>query len=97
MGTSNTYVFNSELERPVTHHTAASQYVLYENGAFSLEYPTLGGTLVGAYVLQDGRISFIFSSFWDASGTLNGDVLEIRYGDRMLHSDFENAVYQRSR
>lgn len=30
-----------------------------------------------------------------ASGTLKGDLMEIRYGDTMQHSDFENAVYQR--
>ena len=26
----------------------------------------------------------------------NGDVLEIQYEERMQHSDFENAVYQRA-
>ena len=30
-----------------------------------------------------------------ASGTVKGDFLEIRYGDTMQHSDFENAVYKR--
>ena len=96
-GPSNTYVFSGELERPVTHYTAASQYVLYENGAFSFQYVTLGGQLAtGAYLLQDGRISFVFSRGGEDSGTLNGDVLEIRYSDRMQHSDFENAVYKRA-
>ena len=94
-GPSNTYVFSGELERPVTHYTAASQYVLYENGAFSFQYLTLGAKMVGAYLLQDGRISFVFSGGGDASGTLNGDVLEI-VSDRMVQSDFENAVYKRA-
>ena len=31
-----------------------------------------------------------------ATGTLKGDLLEVRYGDSMQHSDFENAVYRRS-
>ena len=31
-----------------------------------------------------------------ATGTLKGDLLEVRYGDSMRHSDFENAVYRRS-
>jgi hypothetical protein len=30
-----------------------------------------------------------------ATGTLEGDLLEVRYGDSMQHSDFENAVYRR--
>jgi hypothetical protein len=30
-----------------------------------------------------------------AIGTLKGDLLEVRYGDSMQHSDFENAVYRR--
>ena len=41
--------------------------------------------MVGSYRLQDGRIIFDFSSGADASGTLNGEVLEIRYSDRMVH------------
>ena len=31
-----------------------------------------------------------------AKGTLKGDLLEVRYGDSMQHSDFENTVYRRS-
>jgi hypothetical protein len=31
-----------------------------------------------------------------ATGTPKGDLLEVRYGDSMQHSDFENAVYRRS-
>ena len=30
-----------------------------------------------------------------AMGTLNGDLLEVRYGESMKQSDFENAVYRR--
>jgi hypothetical protein len=30
-----------------------------------------------------------------ASGTPRGDLLEVRYGDTMQHSDFENAIYRR--
>jgi hypothetical protein len=32
-----------------------------------------------------------------ATGTLKGDLLEVRYSERVQHSDFENAVYRRSR
>jgi hypothetical protein len=31
-----------------------------------------------------------------ATGTLKGDLLEVRHGDSMQHSDFVNAVYRQS-
>jgi hypothetical protein len=96
-GPANNYVFSRQLEYPVSHFTLTSKYVLYENGAFSLQYVSPAGELVGAYLLDNGQISFRFSGGGDASGTLSGDVLEVRYSERMQHSDFENAVYKRSR
>jgi hypothetical protein len=84
----------------------------YDNGACVLQYPLSissiygEGRLPGAYREADGVIMFLFQSSsgrsideaWeDATGTLNGDVLEIRYIEQMQHSDFENAVYRRSR
>ena len=95
IGPSNTYVFSGDLERRASYSTVNSQYVLYENGAVSLQYLALGTHMEGSYLLQDGRISFSFSSGVDASGTLNGEVLEIRYSDRMHQIDFEDAVYKR--
>lgn len=77
-GPSNTYVFSGDLERRVSYSTASSQYVLYENGAFSLQYLAIGVQLVGSYRLQDGRIIFDFFRGGDASGTFNGDVFEVR-------------------
>jgi hypothetical protein len=43
--------------------------------------------------LSDSRPTYGQCPF--ASGTLEGDLLEVRYGDTMQHSDFENAVYRR--
>jgi hypothetical protein len=43
--------------------------------------------------LSDSRPTYGQCPF--ASGTLKGDLLEVRYGDTMQHSDFENAVYWR--
>ena len=75
-----------------------SRYVLYENGAFALQYVSLAGQYTGSYRQEDGSIYFDFNAdrLWDASGTLNDDLLEVRYSDQMQHSDFENAVYIRS-
>ena len=44
--------------------------------------------------LSDSRATHGICPF--ATGTLRGDLLEVRYGDSMQHADFENAVYRRS-
>jgi hypothetical protein len=48
----------------------------------------------GSSCLSNSRPTGGFCPF--AAGALKGDLLEIRYGDSMQHSDFENAVYKRS-
>jgi hypothetical protein len=47
----------------------------------------------------ESGITFRFTadSRWDAIGTLSDDSLEVRYNMIMEMSDFENAVYTRSR
>ena len=94
IGPSTTYVFSGPLDYRVSHFTETSKYVLYDNGAFQLQY--LIGTLTGAYERENDRISFRFAAGGDAKGTLKSDVLEVRYSERMQHSDFENAAYKRS-
>ena len=95
-GPAQTYVFSGPLEYRVSYFTEASQYVLYDNGAFALQYLIRRGELVGAYRVEDGRIIFTITGGEDAIGTLKGDVLEVRYSERMQHSDYENAAYKRS-
>ena len=97
-GPATTYLFSGPLSHPVSGYTTASKYVLYDNGAFSLEYEEFATPYLGTYRQENGLIDFDFiaGGSSDASGALNGDLLEVRYSDRMLHSDFENAVYRRS-
>ena len=97
-GPSVSYDFSRELSYPTRTYTNTSQYVLYESGAFSLRYAAPVGDYVGTYREDAGRIlfSFIADSRWDATGTLNGDSLEVRYNLIMELSDFENAVYRRA-
>ena len=47
----------------------------------------------GSSCLRDSRPTHGLCPF--ATGTLTGELLEVRYGDEMQHSDFENAVYRR--
>jgi hypothetical protein len=86
-------------------HTPTSLYVLYDNGAFSLRYESLGeGAYTGSYRHEDGRMIFDFGADGvgsqggqpEAVATLNGDLLNVRYSDMMQQSDFENAVYRRA-
>lgn len=97
-GLAGIYLFNAPISPTyrVRDYTRASKYVLQDSGTFSLQYASQDGEWVGTYRLENGRISFFFDGFDGATGTLNGDLLEIRYGDRMEHSDFESAVYRRS-
>ena len=97
-GPATTYLFSGPLSNLVSGYTAISRYVLYENGAFSLHYAPSDAPFPGTYRQEDGRIHFDFGAdgSWDASGALNGDLLEVRYTPRMQHSDFDDAVYRRS-
>jgi hypothetical protein len=80
--------------------------VLYNNGAFSLRYESLGEwAYTGSYQREDERIIFDFGGGGahgpddqpDVIATVNGDLLEVRYSFGMrVGADFENAVYRRS-
>jgi hypothetical protein len=97
-GPATTYLFSGPLSYQVRDYTTGSKYVLYDNGAFSLQYASLAASYPGTYRQENGRISFDFNAdgSWDGSGALNADLLEVRYTETMEHSDFENALYRRS-
>ena len=94
-----TYVFSGPLDYPFRAPTSGSQYLLYDNGVFGLRYDAFAGVYLGTYQQNHDTISFWFGGNPGsiATGTLKGDLLEVRYSDMMQHSDFENAVYRRSR
>ena len=94
-----TYVFSGPLEYAVGGFTSGSQYLLYENGVFGLRYDAFAHVYLGDYRQDDATITFRFDGGGGqgfATGTLKGDLLEVRYSEIMQHSDFENAVYRRS-
>jgi hypothetical protein len=101
-GPATSYHYSGPLLHPVSAWTTTSQYVLYDNGAFSLHFPSSpagGGTAVGSYGQEGDRIGFRFVPGGNdafATGILKGDLLEIRYSEIMVHSDYEDAVYRRS-
>ena len=103
-GPSTTYHFLAPLDYPLVSgsHTPTSKYVLYDNGAYSFRYESLGVTYTGSYQREDGRIIFDPAAARPGAepptiGTLNGDLLEVRYSFWVrVGADFENAVYQRT-
>jgi hypothetical protein len=101
-GPATTYHFSDALLYPVEPYTVTSRYVLHDNGAFELVYPSSpagGGIYLGVYERDGDRISFRFATGGrddNATGTLHGDTLEVRYSVNMQMSDFEDAAYKRA-
>lgn len=63
-GPSRTFVFDRPAGYPVRHFTMGSRFVLYDNGAFVLQYPstaTWDGQYRGAYRDTNGTIAFLFN------------------------------------
>jgi hypothetical protein len=92
------YVYSGPLSHPVRGFTTTSKFVLYDNGAFYLEYAGISHRYHGVYQQENNRISFDLNADGrpDASGDRHGELLEVRYSESMHHADFEDAVYRRS-
>ena len=83
----------------VSEYTEKSRFVLYDNGAFALQYPALGGHIYrGSYTEENGVLYFKFEGDvqWSATGKLEGDSLKVQSNTMMQMDDFENAVYART-
>ena len=98
-GPSRTFVFDHQLAMSVSDYTTQSRFVLYDNGAFALQFPTLGnGGYRGAYKVANGLIAFDWEHStaaveWTATGTFRGDSMTVEYNRVMLLTDFEDAEY----
>src|SRR5687768_11605681 len=53
-GPARTFIFDRQLSYPISHYTRASRFVLYDNGAFALQYASLGGDYRGGYTEANG-------------------------------------------
>ena len=93
----------STWNQAVSDMTRGSHIVLYDNGAFLLQYQPShfgDGRFRGAYQLANGSMTFLFEfqdrsvgEAGDATGTLDRDSLTIQYVETMKQADFEDAVY----
>jgi hypothetical protein len=95
----STYRFSGSLAYPISGYTSESTYVLDDHGRFLLQYPFQSGNYPGSYRQDNGVLSFQFDGDvrWQATGTLTGDLMAVRYNLLMHLTDFENAAYTRSR
>jgi predicted small lipoprotein YifL len=100
-GPSRTFVFDRELSNRVSDYTTKSRIVLYDNGAFVLQFTSLSGEYRGGYTNTNGVIAFEWEGWssagpWGATGIVNGDSLTVQYNLIMRLSDFDDAVYVRT-
>jgi hypothetical protein len=98
-GPSRTFVFDHALGYPVRNYTEQSRIVLYDNGAFALQYLSPIGAYRGTYAQSGGTLSFGWegasaAGVWMAGGVITNDSLTVRYNEIMQLSDFEDAVYR---
>jgi hypothetical protein len=96
-GPSRTFIFDHALSYPVSDYTKKSRFVLYDNGAFVLQYPSVGANYRGGYT-EANVIDFQWEGTsvagpWGATGTRKGDSLTVQYNQIMQLTDFEDAVY----
>ena len=79
--------------------------MLYADGTFALQYSSANHPFFeyrGTYKDADGVITFEWEGWnvmgpWGATGSLNGDSLDVRYNFIMQMSDFDDGVYVRER
>jgi hypothetical protein len=100
------YLFAAELSYPVSDWTRRSRYVLYDDGAFTLQF--LGSAAPaegyrGTYTQSNGRITLYWESnqrsllpWRPAAAEISGDSLAVTYDAIMTLDDFEDAVYMLS-
>ena len=100
-GAARVFNFLSQSSYTVSGYTTRSRYVLYDNGAFGLQYSDNGGfEYRGRYTEVNSVINFEWEGWstagpWGATATLRGDTLTVAYNIIMMMTDFENAVYLR--
>jgi TolB protein len=79
-----------------TYRSPSSRYILYEDSTFALQYSHIARPYTGRYSIADSLITLDFDAKagqWQATGTLRGDSLTVKYNTDMMLSDFEDGVY----
>ena len=100
-GPSRTFTFDHTFGPTAADYTKQSRFVLYDDGAFVLQYLSLIGDYRGGYSESNGVITFGWEGWsvagpWGATGTLQDGVLTVHYNLIMQLTDFEDAAYRLS-
>jgi hypothetical protein len=98
-GPSRSFTFDHEVTYQVSDYTKQSRFVLYDDGAFVLQYVSLRGEYRGDYTGSNGVITFEWEGWssagpWGATGALKDGSLTLHYNVIMQLTDFEDAVYR---
>ena len=109
--TDQVYYFLSPSTYPVVcdnfYCTPRSRYIFRRDGSFVLQFDQYGGNEYLSGIQYGGRytktldsLSFKWEGWstagpWEASGTLKGDILTVKYNMVMTMCDFEDAKYLR--
>jgi hypothetical protein len=101
-GLSRSFTFDHQLANAPRDYTKQSRFVLYDNGAFALQYESLGIEYRGGYTESNGGLTFQWEGWsiagaWGATGTLKDGSLSVQYNLIMQLSDFEDAAYALTR
>jgi len=97
-GSSRTFVFDHELSSYIDTYTPKSQFVLYDDGGFVLQFLSIGANYRGGYTEANGVVTFAWEGWsvagpWGATGALTGNSLIVHYNDIMQFTDFVDAAY----
>lgn len=100
LDSARVFDFAGKLTYKVSWYTETSRFILFHNGTFALQLS--GPEYRGRYTEANGDVVFAWDGWsgagpWGAEGRLVGDRLEVRYNTIMLMTDFEDAIYMRSR
>jgi hypothetical protein len=98
-GPSRTFTFDHAPAPRVASYTTQSQFVLYDDGGFALQYPSPIGDYRGGYTESNGVITFEWEGWsvagpWGATGIIKDGQLTVQYNLIMVLTDFEDAVYR---
>jgi hypothetical protein len=94
-GPLRSFVFRETPYSDWAYEIRSTRFILYDNGTFALRYEASGHDYRGTYTESEGQILFTWANWplGSATGTIDGDLLTVRYNEYLQMTDFVDAVY----